>query len=93
MTAPSTPPSTPSPSLHAWASALREHLGITDGTSIEAVLDLARDAASALERPAAPLTAFLVGISAGLEGGTSADVERAMAAARHLMSMWPQDEA
>ena len=36
-----------------------------DHATIKTVLDLARDAAHRIERPAAPLTTFLVGIAVG----------------------------
>ena len=42
------------------------------------LLDLARDAADGVARPAAPLTTFLVGLAAGHDGG---DAEAIAAAA------------
>lgn len=36
-----------------------------DHAAIKTVLDLARDAAHQIERPAAPLTTFLVGVAVG----------------------------
>lgn len=75
----------PTASLEQWADDLRHHLGLQDTTPVADVLDLARDAAAALERPAAPVTAFLVGLAAGRAGGTSDSVREAMAAARALM--------
>ncbi|WP_131787350.1 DUF6457 domain-containing protein [Protofrankia symbiont of Coriaria ruscifolia] len=36
---------------------------------VHGVLDLARDVAHTIARPAAPLTAFLVGLAAGCNGG------------------------
>jgi hypothetical protein len=81
------------PSLEAWADTLRESLELNDGTQIATVLDLARDAATAVERPAAPLTAFLVGMAAGRAGGRTEDVERAMAVARDVMASWVGDDA
>ena len=36
-----------------------------DHATIKTVLDLARDAAHRIERPAAPLTTFLVGVAVG----------------------------
>jgi len=55
--------------LNDWLSALGEELGlddvIMDSDDIHAVLDLARDAAHHIQRPAAPLTAYLVGIAVG----------------------------
>ncbi|GAA4267059.1 DUF6457 domain-containing protein [Frondihabitans peucedani] len=72
--------------LDAWAARLSEALHLPDDTTVDiaAVLDLARDAAHGVARPAAPLTTFLVGLAAGLQGGTAPDIERATAIARLL---------
>ena len=61
-------------SLTAWTQQLSDALGLDLEVEIDAVLDLARDAAHQVERPAAPLTTFLVGYAAGLRGGTPEDV-------------------
>jgi len=41
------------------------------------VLDLARDAAHSVARPAAPVTTFLLGLAAGRAGGTTEDIDAA----------------
>ena len=55
--------------LEEWTAALRADLGLDPGplTTAETrvVLDLARDAARAVDRPAAPLTAYLLGVAVG----------------------------
>ncbi|GAB3929883.1 hypothetical protein GCM10011575_28250 [Microlunatus endophyticus] len=55
--------------LEAWLRKLAEELGIFDLTldddGVHTVLDLARDAAHEVQRPAAPLTSFLVGVAVG----------------------------
>jgi hypothetical protein len=61
-------------SLTTWSEQLCDALGIDLEVEIDAVLDLARDAAHEVERPAAPLTTFLVGYAAGLRGGSATDV-------------------
>jgi hypothetical protein len=61
-------------SLTIWSEQLCDALGIDLDVEIDAVLDLARDAAHQVERPAAPLTTFLVGYAAGLRGGSATDV-------------------
>ncbi len=61
-------------SLTTWSEQLCDALGIDLEVEIDAVLDLARDAAHQVERPAAPLTTFLVGYAAGLRGGAVTDV-------------------
>jgi hypothetical protein len=72
--------------LDAWAKTLTEALTLPNGftADIPAVLDLARDAAHGVARPAAPLTTFLVGLAAGLDGGSPEALERAFATARRL---------
>ncbi|WP_310889959.1 DUF6457 domain-containing protein [Clavibacter capsici] len=43
---------------------------------VSLVLDLARDAAHGIARPAAPLTTFLLGLAVGRAGGGAADARR-----------------
>jgi Domain of unknown function (DUF6457) len=61
-------------SLTTWTDQLVDALGIELEVDVEAILELARDAAHAVERPAAPLTTFLVGYAAGVRGGSVEDV-------------------
>ncbi|MFW6596886.1 DUF6457 domain-containing protein [Propionibacteriaceae bacterium Y2011] len=55
--------------LDEWVRSVTEELDITDlefdTDTMHIVLDLARDAAHAVQRPAAPLTTFLVGVAVG----------------------------
>lgn len=54
--------------LHRWTQTAITELGIPPEVLAEAttpVLDLVRDIAHGVNRPSAPLTAFLVGLSAG----------------------------
>ena len=55
--------------LDAWLRILADELGLSDvhldDDALHTILDLARDAAHEIERPAAPLTSFLVGIAVG----------------------------
>ena len=65
--------------LNEWVQVLSAELGIDPkDTDITAVLDLARDAAHGIARPAAPLTTFLAGYAAGRSGGGPAEVTRAI---------------
>ncbi|MPZ94373.1 MAG: hypothetical protein GEU96_05510 [Propionibacteriales bacterium] len=61
-------------SLQEWNDRLAEALGVEVEVDIAAVLDLARDAAHHVERPAAPLTTFLVGYAAAMRGGSAEDL-------------------
>jgi hypothetical protein len=55
--------------LEEWTAAVRDGLGLDPGplsaAETRAVLDLARDAAHAVDRLAAPLTAYLLGLAVG----------------------------
>jgi hypothetical protein len=59
--------------LRAWCAELVSRLGL-DGVEVDvdAVLSLAGQVAHAVVRPAAPLTAFVVGYAAGLAVGGAA---------------------
>ena len=67
--------------LDDWAQAVADELGVAR-PSTELVLDLARDAAHAVERPAAPLTTWLAGaaVAAGADPADVAARIRALAA-------------
>ena len=68
--------------LDSWVEALEAELGLPPGTvDIGAVLDLARDAAHAVARPAAPVTTYAVGYAAGLAAANDLAATRDMAAA------------
>jgi Domain of unknown function (DUF6457) len=60
--------------LQDWSDLLCDELGLELDVDISQVLDLARDSAHAVARPAAPLTAFLVGYAAGCRGGSVEDI-------------------
>jgi hypothetical protein len=73
--------------LDAWVHELSTALGVEpDSTDVQLVLDLARDAAHGVARPAAPLTTFLVGLAAGLRGGDRTAVTDAVTAAERLLA-------
>ncbi len=56
--------------LDDWVTKLSQEIGVTsDDIAISEILDLARDAAHAVARPAAPITTFIVGYAAGMRGG------------------------
>lgn len=72
--------------LAAWTTELADALGLPEGSDLDIsqVLDLARDAAHGVARPAAPLTTFLVGYAAGLRGGGAPAISDAVDTATHL---------
>lgn len=79
----------PSEALDAWAAALREHFGLAaEDLPISLILDLARDVAVGVARPAAPFSAFAAGLVAGRAGGSPDDVKQAVAAITELAQNW-----
>ena len=71
--------------LTEWVAELAAALGVDPGNLDRAlVLDVARDAAHGVARPAAPLTTFLVGYAAGLRGGGAEAVTAAAEVAQRL---------
>lgn len=59
--------------LADWLSAVQRELGLEDTIDVRLLLDLSRQVAHAVERPAAPLTTYLMGLAAGrgADGGRS----------------------
>ncbi|MEU6365177.1 NTP transferase domain-containing protein [Streptomyces sp. NPDC046931] len=79
--------------LDEWISAVKDELGIDLDVDTGVLLDLARDAAHGVARPAAPLTTFLVGYAAAqAQGGPEAVAEAARKAAA-LALRWADEEA
>ncbi|MFI1656386.1 NTP transferase domain-containing protein [Streptomyces sp. NPDC020472] len=80
--------------LDEWITAVKDELGIELDVDTGVLLDLARDAAHGVARPAAPLTTFLVGYAAaraGAEGGPEAVAEAARKAAA-LAQRWAAEQ-
>ncbi|MEU8773206.1 NTP transferase domain-containing protein [Streptomyces sp. NPDC048606] len=67
--------------LEQWITAAKNELGIDLDVDTKTLLDLARDAAHGVARPAAPLTTFLVGYAAARAEATGADPAHAVAEA------------
>ncbi len=71
--------------LDAWVAELATALDVDPGSVDRGLLlDVARDAAHHVARPAAPLTTFLVGLAAGLRGGDAHAIADAAATAQRL---------
>jgi hypothetical protein len=70
--------------LEDWTRAACDALGV-DVPDQALVLDLARDVAHGVARPAAPLTAYLVGVAVG----RGADPAAAAATVTALANSWP----
>lgn len=72
--------------LQEWTGQVCAELGLDPaGVDARAVLDLARDVAHGVERPAAPLTAYLMGVAVG----RGEVLERVCARLSELAAAWP----
>jgi len=72
--------------LTEWTTQLCDALGLELEFERDAILDLARDAAHQIDRPAAPLTTFLVGYAAAQRGGKPGDLEDCIDIATELIT-------
>jgi molybdopterin-guanine dinucleotide biosynthesis protein A len=79
--------------LDEWISAAKDELGIDLDVDIHALLDVARDAAHSVARPAAPLTTFLVGYAAAQAGGSPEAVAEAARKVSALALRWAEEDA
>lgn len=76
--------------IEDWTAAACAELGLPAGSApAREILDLARDVAHQVERPAAPLTAYLLGLAAG----QGQDLAAAASRLRDLAARWPQPPA
>jgi len=88
---------TTGPDLDRWMAEAAEALGLTGVIDLDhtrdLLLDVAREVAHAVDRPAAPVTAFLLGLAAGRATASGGDSGRATAAhaetIRALAARWP----
>uniref|UniRef100_UPI003BAF21C9 DUF6457 domain-containing protein n=1 Tax=Streptomyces scabiei TaxID=1930 RepID=UPI003BAF21C9 len=79
--------------LDEWISAVKDELGIDLDVDITELLDLARDAAHSVARPAAPLTTFLIGYAAARAGGGPEAVTEAARKASALALRWAEEDS
>jgi hypothetical protein len=77
--------------LDEWIAAAKTELGIDLDVDTGVLLDLARDAAHGVARPAAPLTTFLVGYAAAHAGGGPDAVRDAALKAAALARSWAEE--
>jgi Domain of unknown function (DUF6457) len=74
--------------MTAWINAVSAKLDLPADVNVDVILDVARDAAHGVERPAAPVTTFLLGVA--VAGGM--DVQEAAAKIQALAATWPPSE-
>ncbi|GFE15387.1 molybdenum cofactor guanylyltransferase [Streptomyces glebosus] len=77
--------------LDEWITAVKAELGIELDVDTAALLDLARDAAHGVARPAAPLTTFLIGYAAGRQGRDVQELADRAAALAHRWAAETED--
>ncbi|NGO81562.1 NTP transferase domain-containing protein [Streptomyces sp. YC504] len=78
--------------LDEWITAVKDELGLDLDVDTALLLDLARDAAHGVARPAAPLTTFLVGYAAARAGGGPQAVAEATQKAVALAARWADED-
>ncbi|MBC7290192.1 MAG: NTP transferase domain-containing protein [Actinotalea sp.] len=77
--------------LHRWVAHLVDALDVRpDAVDIEGLLDLARDTAHGVARPAVPLTAFLAGYAVAARGGDRAAFESVVQQVNALVAHWAE---
>ena len=71
--------------LESWLEQVALELGVDRAAvDVTGLLDLTRDVAHEVARPAAPLTTFLVGVAVGRRGGDISATREATAAVQRL---------
>ncbi len=74
--------------LHDWIDELCDALDLEAEFDEALVLDVAREAAHRVERPAAPVSTFLLGYAAALAGGSLERTEELAGRVLDLASKW-----
>lgn len=73
-----------------WLRLLADDFGVSaygvDGEGADDLLAFTSEIAHGVARPAAPLSAFLVGMAAGQRGGSPEEIVAALARARALLA-------
>jgi len=73
------------PMTKTWIDAVCAELNLPADVNVDVILDVARVTAHNIERPAAPVTTFLLGLV--VAGGM--DVKEAAAKIQDLAATWP----
>lgn len=74
--------------LHDWIDELSDVLEVETEVDEGLLLDLARAAATNVQKTAAPITSYLLGFAAGSSGADLEAVEALAAKAQHLADNW-----
>lgn len=73
--------------MREWIEAVKKELAIEQEVDIDMLLLLARDAAHNVERPAAPITTYLIGIAVA----NGADLEKVSKTISDLALNWKKE--
>lgn len=79
--------------MKSWIDAVKEELGIDLDVDVTELLDMTRIVAHGVARPAAPLTAFLVGYAAARTGDGQQAVTEANRAVSRLAERWTAERS
>ncbi|WP_330461473.1 DUF6457 domain-containing protein [Streptomyces sp. NBC_00820] len=77
--------------MHEWIEAAKTELGIDLDVDVTELLDMTKVVAHEVARPAAPITSFLVGYAAALQGGGPAAVAQANEQVTKLAERWASE--
>lgn len=72
--------------MDKWVTAVAAELGVADDVDIDLVLDVAKEAAHKVQRPAAPVTTYLLGMAIA----NGKDPQQAAATIRELAAGWTE---
>ena len=72
--------------MDRWVEAVKKELGLEIEIDKDLILDIARDVAHAIERPATPVTTYLLGYAVA----RGADLNASVAAIEKLAKQWTE---
>lgn len=72
-----------------WIDSVMAELGLTERPDVASILDVARDAAHGVARPAAPVTTYLMGVAVA-QGMDPHDIAQRIA---RLADDWPSADS
>lgn len=75
--------------MDEWIDRVMAELGLTERPDVASILDVARDAAHGVARPAAPVTTYLMGVAVA-QGRDPLDIAQRIA---RLAEEWPTPES
>ena len=78
--------------LHDWIDELQDALDIEVELDEGLILDVARQAAHRVQRPAAPISTFLLGYAAGLKEASTEEIEALAGRVLALAESWEGGE-